>query len=91
MLPFALPTVIVASMGSIFAWFADAHFWATTLAAAVVGSALISIAVQSRRLRAKPSPRTIYAMTFATATLVLALLWPRMEPHISAALKAAFQ
>ena len=88
-LPFALPTVIVASMGGVFAWFAGAHSWATTLAAVIVGGAWISIAVRSRRWRAKPSPKTIYAMTFATGALALAYVWPRIEPHIIAVLNGA--
>jgi hypothetical protein len=88
-LPFALPTAIVASTGSLFAWIAGAHFWATALAALIVGGAWISIAVQSRRRGAKPSPKTIYAMMLATAGLALAYGWPRIEAHIVAALKAA--
>lgn len=30
----------------------------------------------------KPSRATLYTMALATAVLVLAMLWPRVEPHV---------
>jgi hypothetical protein len=81
-LPFAFPAVAVASTGSVLAWFADAHSWATGLAAVIVGGAWIAVAVQARHARARPSRATLQMMALATAALVLAVLWPRIEPHV---------
>ena len=80
-LPFAFPAVAAASTGSLLAWFAGAHDWATAVAAVIVAGAWISIGFQSHRTRQKPSHATLYTMALATAVLVLAVLWPRIEPH----------
>jgi hypothetical protein len=81
-LPFAFPTVAVASIGSVLAWFAAAHWWATGLAAVIVGGAWIAVGVQARQARSRPSRATVYLMALATAALLLALMWPRIEPQV---------
>jgi len=81
-LPFAFPVVAVAGTGSVLAWLADAHWWATGLAAAIVGGAWIAIGMSARRAQARPSRATLCVMALATAALVLAVLWPRLEPHV---------
>jgi hypothetical protein len=81
-LPFAFPAVAVASTGSLIAWFAGAHTWATAVAAVIVAGAWVSIGFHSHRARKKPSRATLYTMALATAVLVLAVLWPRIEPHV---------
>ena len=81
-LPFALPAAAAAATSSVLAWFAGAYSWATVLAGVIVTVAWVSIAVQSRRARIRPSRATLYSMALATAALVLAILWPRGEPHL---------
>jgi hypothetical protein len=81
-LPFAFPAVAAASTGSMLAWFAGAHTWATALAGVIVAGAWISIGLQSREARRSPSRATLYTMALATAVLVLAVIWPRIEPHV---------
>jgi uncharacterized membrane protein YfcA len=81
-LPFAFPAVAAAGTGSLLAWFAGAHNWATALAAVIVAGAWISIGFQSHRARRHPSRATFYTMALATAVLLLAVLWPRIEPHV---------
>jgi hypothetical protein len=43
--------------------------------------------VQSVGAKAKPARSTIYTMGIATAVLLLALLWSRVEPLIIQAMK----
>jgi hypothetical protein len=81
-LPFAFPAVAAASTGSLLAWFAAAHSWTTALAGVIVAGAWLSIGIQGRRARKRPSRATLYTMALATAVLVLAMLWPRIEPHV---------
>lgn len=81
-LPFGFPAVAAAGTGSLLAWFAQAHSWATALAGVVVAGAWVSIRLQSRRARRRPSRATLYTMALATAVLGLAVLWPRIEPHV---------
>jgi len=80
--PFAFPAVAAAGTGSMLAWFAGADSWATALAAVIVAGAWISIGVQSRGGRRSPSRGTLYTMALATAILVLAVIWPRIEPNV---------
>jgi hypothetical protein len=87
-LPFALPAVALAGAGGIIAWLGHFQFWATVLAAAIVAAAWVWIVVQSGRMKAKPARSTLYMMGIATAVLLLALLWSRIEPFIIKALKA---
>ncbi|MGH9158980.1 MAG: hypothetical protein ACRD2X_03220 [Vicinamibacteraceae bacterium] len=79
-LPFALPAA--AGTGSVLAWFAGAYRWATALARVIVTVAWISIVVQSRQARIRPSRATLYSMALATAALVLAILWSRVQPYL---------
>jgi hypothetical protein len=87
-LPFALPAVALASAGGIIASLGAVQFWATVLAASIVAAAWIWIVVQSVNAKAKPARSTLYMMGIATAVLLLALLWSRIEPLIVHALKA---
>jgi hypothetical protein len=80
-LPFAFPAVATASTGSLLAWFAGAHNWATALAAVIVAGAWISIGFQGHRRQQKASRATVYTMALATAVLGLAVVWPRIEPY----------
>jgi len=80
--PFAFPAVAAASTGGLLAWFAGAHSSATAQAAVIVAGAWISVGFQSRRAQQKPSRTTLYTMVLATAVLVLAVLWPRIEPVV---------
>jgi hypothetical protein len=81
-LPFAFPAVAAASTGSLLTWFAGAHNWATALAGIMVAGAWVSIGFQSHRTRRYPSRPTLYTMALATAVLVLAVIWPRVEPFV---------
>jgi hypothetical protein len=80
-LPFAFPAVAAAGTGSVLAWFAGAHIWATALAGVIVAGAWVSIGFLSHRTRRRPSRATLYMMAPATAVIV-AVLWPRLEPHV---------
>jgi predicted acylesterase/phospholipase RssA len=81
-LPPAFPPVAAAGTGGVLASFAGARSWATAVASVIVAGAWISIGIQSHRARRRPSRPTVYAMTLATAVLVLAVLWPRIEPRV---------
>jgi hypothetical protein len=81
-LPFAFPAVAAAGTGGVLAWFAGAHSWATAVASLIVAGAWISIGIQTHRVRRRPARTPVYMMALATAVLVLAILWPRIEPHV---------
>jgi cytochrome bd-type quinol oxidase subunit 2 len=81
-LPFAFPAVAAASAGGVLAWFGDIQSWATSLATVIVVSAWIAVGIQSHQARAKPSRATACIMVIATAALVLAAMWPRIEPSV---------
>jgi hypothetical protein len=87
-LPFAVPVVALAGAGSMLALLAGAHAWVTGVAAVAVAGAWIWIWWQSARSRARPAASTLYLMSIASALLVVALLWPYIEPHILRALVA---
>jgi hypothetical protein len=80
--PFAFPAVAAAGSGSLLAWIAGAHTWATAFAAVIVASAWIFIAVQSRWTLRGASRATLCWMAAATAALIVAILWPRVEPQV---------
>jgi hypothetical protein len=81
-LPFAVPAVAAAGVGGALAWVGRAHGTMTLVASAIVVAAWISVGAQSRRARKKPASTTLYAMVIATAVLALAIVWPRIEPHL---------
>jgi len=85
-LPFALPAVTLASIGSILAWLANAPVWMTGLAILVTTGAWLWIWRRSARLRARPPVSTLYMMGVATMLVVLAILWPALEPLLIRAL-----
>jgi len=82
-LPSALPSVVLASAGSVLALVGHAQRWVTAVAVIAVAGAWIWIWRQSVRVRARPASATLYLMGVATALLALALVWPVIEPHIA--------
>ena len=78
-LPFALPATILASTGSLLAWFVKLHVWVTILAVLSVAGAWGWIAWQTRRTRRRPATSTLFMMGAATVLLTVAVLWPLLE------------
>ena len=78
-LPFALPATILASTGSLLAWFVKLHVWVTILAILSVVGAWGWITWQTRRTRRKPATSTLFMMGAATVLLTAAVLWPLLE------------
>lgn len=85
-LPFALPAVMLAGSGSVLAWLAGAHAWVTGLAILAVVSAWGWIGWQTVRTRCRPAASTLYLMAAATGLVVVAIVWPVIEPHVVRAL-----
>lgn len=85
-LPFALPAVVVATTGTALAWIGRAHAWVTALAVIATGVAWIWVK-RSGRKGASHTPSTFYAMTAVTALLIVALVWPRIEPALIRAIR----
>jgi hypothetical protein len=86
-LPFALPAAVLAVSGGVLAWFGSLMPWATAAAVVVVVAGWSWIAVQSVRVRRLPAASTLLMMGFATALLLAALAWPRLEGLIFALLR----
>ena len=78
-LPFALPATILASTGSLLAWFVKLHVWVTILAILSVVGAWGWITWQTLRTRRKPATSTLFMMGAATVLLTAAVLWPLLE------------
>jgi hypothetical protein len=78
-LPFALPATVLASAGSLLAWFVKLHVWVTILAMLSVVGAWGWIAWQTRRTNRKPAISTLFIMGVATVLLMVAVLWPLLE------------
>ena len=78
-LPFALPATVLASAGSLLAWFVKLHVWATIAAILAVGGAWGWIVWQTRRTHRKPALSTLFMMGTATILLAVAVLWPLLE------------
>ncbi|MDT7533088.1 hypothetical protein OVY48_06515 [Sphingobium sp. SA2] len=81
-LPFALPAAMLASLGGVFAWFADAYRWMVPLAVLAVAAGWLWIGWQSWSTKRRPARRTLVVMAFATGMTGLALLWPKIEPFM---------
>ena len=81
-LPFALPAVVLAGVGSLLALLAGALVWVTALAVVAVAGAWAWIGWQSLRSRSRPAQRTLYVMGSATAVTAVAVMWPRVEPTL---------
>jgi hypothetical protein len=81
-LPFAFPAVAAASTGSVLAWLAGAHKLGNGTGGRNCRRRVDFDWNQSRRARRSPSRATVYMMALATAVLLLAVLWPRLEPHL---------
>ncbi|MFZ2157193.1 MAG: hypothetical protein WAV72_13885 [Bradyrhizobium sp.] len=87
-LPFALPATLLASTGTLLAWFVKMHVWVTVLAILSVVGAWGWIAWQSRRTRRRPATSTLFMMAAATVLLTVAVLWPLIERPLIQALRA---
>jgi hypothetical protein len=87
-LPFALPATILASTGSLLAWFVKVHVWVTILAILSVIGAWGWIAWQTRRTRRWPAISTLFMMAAATVLLMVAVLWPLIERPLIQAVRA---
>jgi len=78
-LPFALPATILATTGSLLAWFVKLHLWVTILAILSVAGAWGWIGWETRRTNSKPAYSTLVMMGAATVLLTVAVLWPLLE------------
>ena len=78
-LPFALPAVALASVGSVVALAAGALPWIAGLAAMVVAAAWVWIGWQSQRSRLRPARSTLHAMGAATVLPAIAVAWWQLE------------
>ena len=87
-LPFALPATILASTGTLLAWFVSIHKWVTVLAILSVVGAWGWIARQSLRSRRRPAASTMFMMGASTVLLTVAVLWPLIEKPLIRALRA---
>ena len=81
-LPFALPAVVLAGVGSLLALLAGALVWVTALAVVAVAGAWAWIGWQSLRSRSRPAQRTLCVMGSATALAAIAVMWLRVEPTL---------
>ena len=86
-LPIAVPALALAGFGGVIAAFAGARPWLGPLAAAGVAVAWLWVGWDSWRTRRRPARATAVLMLLATALLAIALLWPRIEPLVLAALR----
>jgi hypothetical protein len=73
-LPFTLPATILASTGSVLAWFVHMHVWVTILAIVAVVGAWGWIAWQIRRTQRRPAMSTLIMMTSSTVFSTIAVL-----------------
>jgi hypothetical protein len=81
-LPFALPAVALAGLGSVIAFLAGALVWVTPLAVVIVAGAWARVGWQSFRSRARPARSTLYMMGGATALTAVAVIWRQIEPTL---------
>lgn len=86
-LPLALPAATLATVGGTLALFAGAYRWLAPLAVLAVVGAWIWVAYQSRSRGKRPARSTLVIMGVATAMMVLAMLWPAIEPQLIAMLR----
>ena len=87
-LPFALPATILATTGSLLAWFVKLHLWVTILAILSVAGAWGWIGWETRRTNSKPAYSTLVMMGAATVLLTVAVLWPLLEKPLIWMLRA---
>lgn len=81
-LPFALPAVALAGLGSVLAMLAGALAWITALAVVIVAGAWAWVGWQSFRSRARPARITVYLMGGATALTAVPVMWRQIEPTL---------
>lgn len=87
-LPFALPAVLLGSIGGVLAWFANIYQWLTPIAVLAVVAGWAWIGYQSHATRRRPARRSLIVMAFATAMMIAALAWPTIEPIVIGFLKS---
>lgn len=86
-LPFALPAALLGTFGGVFAFFERAYPWMKIAAVLAVAAGWLWLLVQSMRTHRRPARSTLIIMTFATAAMTIALLWPTFEDSIISALR----
>ncbi|MFZ5692838.1 MAG: hypothetical protein ACOY5F_16455 [Pseudomonadota bacterium] len=86
-LPFAVPAVVLGSIGGVLAWFAEAYRWLTPIALIAVAAGWGWVGYQSWRMRRSPARSTIVVMSFATVVMMAAWIWPAFEPSVLAFIK----
>jgi hypothetical protein len=81
-LPFALPAVAMAAGGGVIAWLVRAQGWMMDLALIAVAGGWIWVGWQGLRHKTRPAASTLGAMGAASLLLVLAAVWPMVEPIV---------
>ena len=81
-LPFTLPTIVVANIGGALTLLDHAHGWVTWVAIAAVAAAWLWIGRQSIRTGVRPRGSTLAMMAFATVVMILAGSWPLLKPTV---------
>ena len=79
-LPFVLPAVIIANIGSMIALLDRAHGWVNWLAVLAVAGAWLWIGYQATARRTRPARSTLAMMAAATLMLTVAASWPLIKP-----------
>jgi hypothetical protein len=87
-LPFALPTAIVAISGGTLALFAKIHPLVTLVAFIAVVTSWLWIVSRTLQTRRKPAPATLITMSIATMMLALSMMWPLIEHALFRLLRA---
>lgn len=87
-LPLALPAATLATVGGTLALFAGAYRWLAPLAVLAVVGAWMWVAYRSRNSGKRPARSTLLIMGIATAMMVLAMLWPAIEPRLITMLRS---
>jgi hypothetical protein len=81
-LPFTLPAVIVANVGSVLTVLDRAHGWVTWLGISAVVGAWLWIGRQFLRTRMRPPFSTLAMMAVATIVISLTASWPLLKPAV---------
>lgn len=85
LLPLAFPAIATTAVaGGLLGWLAGAHVWLTVLAVCTVLAAWLWVGRQSVKRKARPAGSTLGLMGLASLVLMVALIWPRMEPTLMA-------
>lgn len=87
-LPFILPTTILAGTGSLLSSFIHMHWWMTGLSVFAVVGAWGWMAWQMHRTGRKPARATLVMMIASTVFMTVSLIWPLIEKPLIRALRA---